>query len=195
MSDLRNWVNARQSWYGQFEMEIPVPPENQVFSLLEDSGGSTNMVVDGSSAAINFDHTCPQDTVEFLNRSCILMVDGGITIIKFGGISALTNGLRIQNIDSDGTTVLHEYTTGFTIKANYHFGLLAGPDVPIENAAGEDALIVRWTLEKVGSPILLTEGQIFRVIVQDNLAGITEFSWMIQGRKFADGVFNDVDTG
>ncbi len=190
--DLRDWVDFRQVWHGQFEMEIPIPPDHQVFSLLEDSGGVVDMNVDGSIAAVNYDHVCPANTVEFLNRSCIVMAQGNITIIKFAGLAGgLAKGLRIQTIDSDGTTVLNEYTNKFTVKANYHFGLLAGPDVPIENAAGEDALIVRWTMEKIGSPILLVEGQSFRVIVQDDLSDISEFLWMIQGRSFADGIFND----
>ncbi len=55
----------------------------------------------------------------------------------------------------------------------------------------DDAMNVRWTIRKKGSPILFLAGQSFQVTVQDDLTDLTEMFWMLQCDIFDDGIFND----
>lgn len=190
MSDLSVWAKKRQVWEGIFAMNIPVPAENLLYRLLAD-GANTNINVDGSSTDVEFEYACPEDSLVFFRRCCLTIVDSSITPTKFGGISALTNGLLMQVIDSDTTTVLLDFTLDIQIKKNLDFSLFAGTDAPVTAVAGDDVMEVRWTIGKTGAPLLLTEGQIFRVTVRDNLSAITEFRWMMQGLIFGNGVFGD----
>ena len=190
MADIKNWTSTRQIWNGVFTIPIPVPPVNHLYKLLAD-GATTDMSVDGSVTAVEYEYTCPDNQVTFIEDITVLIVDGAISPTKFGGITALTNGLKIEAIDSDTTTVLHDYTEDVTIKKNADWALLAGSDRETTAAAGDDVEEVQWSLTSESGPLLLTEGQIFRVTVQDNLSAITEMEMMVQGDVFDDGVFND----
>ncbi len=187
---ISDWTTERQVWNGIFELECPTPAENGLYELLKD-GSTTDMSVKGDVTPVVYKFTVPDDQIMFLSRCNIIIQDGGISITKFGGIGALANGLTVKAIDADGTTVLKDYTKDITIKKNNHFHLLAGVDVPIISAAGDDAMNVRWTIRKKGSPILFLAGQSFQVTVQDDLTDLTEMFWMLQGDIFDDGVFND----
>lgn len=192
MSDIKNWTSARQIWNGVFQQQLPIPPENMIYELLS-NGATTNMNVDGSVTPVEFEYECPDNNVAFLHRNTLHMVDGGIIPTTFAGVSALANGVEIQIIDSDGTTILLDYTKGRTMTTNTDFALLAGPDFPVlaGTGNGDDVMSIRWTLSKAGGPLLLTEGQIFRVTINDDISGITHMHWMMQGAVFPDGIFND----
>ena len=113
------------------------------------------------------------------------IIDGSITITKFGGISALTNGVLVKAYDKNGAEVL-DFMDGQTIKTNACWGCLAGVDTVIENAAGDDAFGVRWTIAKGMTPdgIQLYSGESIRFTIQDNLAALTDFKAMVQGVKW-----------
>lgn len=76
---------------------------------LEDSGGSVNMDVDGSSTPVNFDFAPSAGEVWYLEAVVILIVDpGGTDWDEFGSLgSELTNGVDLL-IKTHGT----EYTVG-----------------------------------------------------------------------------------
>ncbi len=194
MSDILTWFTKRQRWYGTFSLPPPVPGENMMFDLIA-SGATTNMNVNGSVTAVEFEHASPTGKICIVERCNIIIQDAGVAPALFGGQAALSTGLKIEHIDADGTTVKKDFTKDITIKKNSHFGLLAGSDVPVlDSVAGNaaDVVFIRWTIGKTGSPLLLNEGESFRVTVQDNLTGLEEFFWMLQGHHFDVGVFNDV---
>lgn len=190
MADIKDWTSTRQIWNGVFTLPIPVPPANQLYKLLAD-GATVDMSVDGSVTPVEFEYACPADNIVFIEDITLLIVDGGITPTKFGGIAALTNGLLIECIDSDTTTVLHDFTEDKAIKKNADWALLAGTDRETTAAAGDDTEEVQWSLTSESGPLLLTEGQLFRVTVRDDLSAITEMEIMVQGDVFPDGIFND----
>ncbi len=190
MADIKDWTSVRQIWYGGFTLPIPVPPENQLYTALKD-GATTDLSVDGSSTEAEYLYTCPDNKIVFIDEVNILIVDGGISPTKFGGITALTNGVLIQSVDSDGTTVLVNFTAEFPIKKNADWHLLAGSDRETTAAAGDDTEEVSWSLVGESGPLLLTEGQIFCMIIRDDLRAITEFIVAVDGLIFDDGVFND----
>ena len=187
MADINEWSTKRQNWPGVFDLPVPCPPGCFVNSLL--TNGSTVEIL--SVAGDDWEYTVPDDKVTFLAESDILIVDGGIVPTKFGGITALTNGLKVRAYDSDGTTLLKDWTADFTIKKNADFELLAGGETETDAAAGDDVVEVKWRFVDVGALILLDEGQIFRLTTADDLSGLTSFRWEVQGLTFDKGVFTD----
>ena len=142
-------------------------------------------------APVAYDCLVATDKVLLIEDVAILIVDGGITPTKFGGITALTNGIKIEAIDDDGTTVLLDFTADLTIKKNADWALLADTDRETIAAAGDDVEEVQWSLLSESGPMLLTAGQIFRFTVQDDLTGLTEMRVMAHGDIFDAGVFTD----
>ena len=187
MADINDWVNQRQNWDGGFGLSAPSPPSTFINSLL--TNGS--VVEMNTAAGDDWDYTVPDGNVAFLARSCILILDVGVRPTRFGGISELTNGLLVRCYDTDGATLLKDYTADFQVKKNADFALLAGTDNPVIDGVGADAVEVRWTFMKAGGMLLLDENQIFRVTTQDDLSDLTSFRWCIQGLLYEKGVFTD----
>jgi hypothetical protein len=121
-----------------------------------------------------------------ISRVCFLIQDTNCNIGKFGGLAALTNGLKVESYNDQGVLDV-DFLDGETIKTNEEFDLLSGADViGIDNTKAVDAVPVRWTVEKgtSGAPLLLLPGSILRVTIQDDLSGITNFRAMTQGVIF-----------
>lgn len=161
-------------------MPASTKPTEVVFNLVR-NGASADMNVDGSVTPVHFDYVAVND--RYVDRCNFVIIDGGITPIKFGGISGgLTNGVLVRVVDSDDATVL-DFLEGETIKKNADWDFLAGTDNIIENAAGDDHMCIRWTLSKGmrGKPMYLPIGWKLRFTVQDDLTPITQFRIMVQG--------------
>lgn len=144
------------------------------FKADNDQQSSPSMNVNGSSTPINFEVGFPYEWLLF--RINIIIHDSAITTNTFGGLPALTNGLRILAVDANDNE-LQDFKDGQTIKANRDWVPLAGVDVYTVG----DMLAIRWTIAKAGSPIWFDGGGKMRVIVQDNLSGLDFFEMMAQG--------------
>ena len=161
-------------------------PQDHVYShLTRLSDGVTEMNVDGSGTAQNFDYKVPAGTVykRFLfSRLNIGIVDGGIGWGEFAGLGALlTNGLLLQILD-DQSVVLQDFgTTADPIKANENFIDLAGADAIAVPAAGDDAFPVRFSIFKSGNMMTLLPNYSVRLVVQDDLTDLSHFHAMVQG--------------
>ena len=149
------------------------------FAFLTNSS-SIDMAVDGSSTAVTFEFTVPNARFEWV-RNVIRIEDGTITATGFGGLSSLTNGITIQVIATDGVTVLQDFTGERAVKDHSHLASFAGIDVDRDAGAGEDVILVRWTVAKAWEAIELHKDEIIRVTVRDDLTGISSMDWMIQG--------------
>lgn len=152
------------------------------FRFFRDSAASNDMAVDGSSTAVPYTVVCPQTGAVELVRINAVIVDGGIKYGEFGGMgAALTNGLEIKAFSVDDTEVF-DFLDGETIKTNEDWGALAGVDNVSFPAAGDDSFPVRWTIAKSGASVQLTPGDYLRVLIQDDLTGLTKFTMMAQGK-------------
>ena len=159
-------------------------PNDFLFSHLRLAGNplaSRELAVDASSAAVKFSYKVPTGRVARIHRIMIVILDKPITPTNFGGISALTNGLKFDVINKDGVSTVFDFLDGVTIKRNADFGCLAGVDVQIDAGGAADMLLVRWTISDVGANCFLTEDQSFQITVQDDLTGLDSASVMIQG--------------
>lgn len=139
---------------------------------------SPSMNVDGSSTPVLFEVGFPYQWL--LSRINLIINDTTMTSIKFGGITALTNGLILQVLD-ESDNELQDFLDGQTIQANRDWVPLAGVDVQFNFAAGVDLLAVRWTVARAGAPMLIPANGVVRITVQDDLEAIDFFEVMAQG--------------
>lgn len=168
-----------------------VIPENYIYQYLLRTEGpqsalgvdyelntNSNLTVTGTST---FEYEVPTGSVFGLTRFNIIFLDGGIRPNRFGGVGALTNGCLFRIIDTDGTTLLKDFTNNVPLKRNVEWAALAGVDTIILDAAGDDMLPIRFTVTKAGSSMKMVTGQKIRWVNRDDLSGITTFRIMVQG--------------
>ncbi len=162
-------------------METPyIHSSGALYKFLRNSGGSASMNVDGSTTPVDFSYKCPDNCQAVLSRVLISIFDSGPTGGEFGGIPALTNGIRFATQDQNGKELL-AFAEEFNVKQNRAFGLLAGPDWALATGAGVDSVTVRWTFAKAGKEVLLLPGESFVCTVNDNLVAIDDFGMQLQG--------------
>jgi hypothetical protein len=160
-------------------------PSTFIFKFLKDTAASSDMAINATStAAHHFDYTSTVDSVHIV-RVNMAILDVAMAPSKFGGLTALTNGLKFSVIDATGTE-LFDFTDGEPIKNNVSFGYLAGVDTIIDAGAAGDSLNVRWTIQRAGAALKLGTNQIFRASVQDDLSGLDQFQIMVQGLSRSD---------
>ncbi len=156
-------------------------PDEFIYSFFRpdnNPASSPDMDVDGSGTAVLFEVGFDFDWR--LTRINLVINDNNMTSIKFGGLSALGNGLILQVVNAPGIEQI-DFFDGLTIKANRDWHALAGVDANLDVSAGVDIFDVRWTIEKAGAPMLIPANWTVRITVQDNLTGIDFFHMMAQG--------------
>ena len=115
----------------------PHPPVNEPVSAVPfvadfaDSNGVTDMRVDGSSTNVDYTIVAEQDKDKYIKSMLVIIADDKATPVKFGNITALTNGLifKWQTIDL-GTTVIRD-----ELQSNFDFIRLAQGNPPFGNDA------------------------------------------------------------
>ena len=147
------------------------------------NGASIEMGVDGSGTVVTFEYTAPTGEHAYIERSMWTVQDTKLVIGGFFSLSALTNGLLIQIIDTDGTTVLEEFgSADAAFKKHIDLAVLSGlNDIRTDTVGNVGEFGKRWTLSKAGGAMHLAPGQIFRVTVRDNIAALDQFRVMLQG--------------
>ena len=165
---------------GIFTFPSPVIAGDFIYQSLREAG-SPSMRVDGSETACKFDYEVPAGMVALIESSTVEIVNLTQRQTNFGGLSALSNGVLVQGIDSDGSTEIIDYLDGQPLKKNGDFTRLTGVENPIHTEPLDDFFQAGWNMKKSGATPMYLPGQRFRVTVQDNLTGITEMGWIVQG--------------
>lgn len=167
-------------------MTETIGPSRFIYAFLRNTttGGSFDLNVNATSTALqNFFFEVPTDKIFQLMRVNILILDAGIRPSKFGAEAALTNGIVIETVGTDNSATTLDFCDGDTIKRNAEFVYLAGVDNIILDAAADDSLSVRITVDgSTGLPCELKAGQRFQFGIQDDLSGLAQFRVMIQGK-------------
>lgn len=106
---------------------------------------------------------------------------------EYGNLgSALNGGITVHHFDANGVEVT-EYTDGVPITINAGWAYLASVDVNVMAwGAGNELLVVRWTLGKSGAPLLLLPGEKFVVrlawnATDDDYSGLLSHYFQAQG--------------
>jgi len=163
---------------------MPGSPEEAVYRFLDTSGtgaGTKNAASD-YTAGEEFYYTAPK-AVD-IHRMVIYISDtAGATQAEYGNLgSALTNGYNIVVKDAAAATV-KDLTDGVPIKTNADLGRYCY-DVRLQSWATSpvnESVISRWTFAKAGYPLCLPIGYSLSITFNDNLAGLLEHYFMIQG--------------
>lgn len=166
---------------GFFRNKKTFTADEFVFSYLKNAG-SAEMAVNGTTPKV-FEYVVPAGKNVWIQRLNIFGTNTNIDPDNFFGISALSNGLKIEVVDSSDV-LIKDFTDGLPIKSLIDLSALAGSDAgsSIDRLGSADSgATVRWTISKAGEPLFIREGYKFRVTVRDNISGITKLRMMLQG--------------
>lgn len=117
----------------------------------------------------------------YIARLIIMIEDAGTFATDgYGAGGALTNGIsfEIRQSNDDVVAALQN-----TIHSNIEWGALCY-DVGYHDFGGGQAnkfLLVRWTFERMGSPIILEDRQKLVMVLSDNFSGLVKHRFNIQG--------------
>lgn len=116
-----------------------------------------------------------------LHRMMVEIRDtGAFSAEKYGALAELTNGVKVEAIDADDN-VLIDLLDGTPIKSNAEWGANCY-DVDLKTwGAGDEFVLVRWTFAKAGAPLTLHAGESLQVTLQDDLSGLVEHHFLVQG--------------
>jgi hypothetical protein len=136
------------------------------------------MNVDGSSTPVVFSVGPASGKRWYITRLIMVLEDVAMNWNKFGGITALTNGVSIDYDDTGSNINLLDI---HDIKTNQQFTHWAY-DAEI-NSGSTDVLRVRWTFDKSGTALQMNNANsdTFNITVNDDLTGLITFIGVIQG--------------
>lgn len=165
-------------------------PQEVLFQYLDTNGDGTgvkNANGDYSLAEEEFFITPPIASPEVaysLTRMIISIEDSsGMQQNEYGNLgSALGAGIEVQVLDSDNN-VINNMTDGVPVTTNAGWGRQCY-DVELKSwqtAPANELILVRWTFNQTGSPILLTNGQRLAVVFNDDLNGLISHYYQVQG--------------
>lgn len=167
-------------------------PFRQYFTLDGTPDGDNDMIVNGSSTAVDFCIPASPTEERFIKSLSIKLADATAKFNEFGALSALTNGVEFEWQSTElGSITIHD-----GIKDNIEWFRLS--NAPITTASiidlsggGADAIVVQIDLAMLfGNPwgVRLVqetnEKLIFRV--RDNLTGLDEFNIIGYGTKLQE---------
>lgn len=191
----RGYRAAVEPTSGLLTAQLPAPPfgkENNVrlfrqFLTLEGTaGGTSSMLVNGSSTNVDFFIQADPNNDRYVKTLSFVIADAGAAANEFGNLSALSNGCVLKYNDSRGTvTISDTLTTNFQFirlcRGQPAFGDGAAA-FRINNAAGasEGYIPVLDMAYVFGSPlgIRLKAGtkQRITLTVRDNVSALDAFN-------------------
>lgn len=153
---------------------IILPNSAFVFDFFR-NGGSNDLTVDGSVTAQSFRYTPPTGFSFLLKDVNFVISSANNTNDKFGGLSALSNGITYKIFDKDDN-LLTDFLGGATVKKNADFNLLASSSQVLS-----DVVSINFNIRKTGASISVPQGGYVEILVQDDLTGLTQFRVSING--------------
>lgn len=170
-----------------FTEYLNFPADYRIDETFTIEGGSANEMATNSPGI--FEIKPPSNEVYVLWRMNLYIQAAKFSpATGYGGLgNPLVNGILVQ-VQRDGS-LFHDYTA-IPIKKSFHWGLLAGVDVDVTDAGGDDPMLIRWTFVKGGAKCVLWGNKNDRLIIncQDDLDAA---SWaivsqiaIVQGLKF-----------
>lgn len=154
-----------------------------IFRFLDTVGngtGTKNANVNGVVTPVPFKIVPPAGARYRLHRMMVKISDDAVVSAeKYGGIAALANGIEVE-VDLDGDTI--DLLDGVPITGNADWGKVCYDTHVVDYGAGNNIILVRWTFAKSGAPLSLTSSDEFRVTVNDDLTGLVEHYFQVQGQ-------------
>lgn len=152
----------------------------QRLSSVGDGTGTTNMNVDGSSAAVTFKISPAAGETMKISRIMIYVEDAGtFDAAKWGNGVTLTNGFNFKHKKDDVTTDM----LGFGVKTSGDMASVCHDLNHNSFGTGNEFASWRWTFTKAGDTVTLNgdAGDEFQVVVNDLQTGLVAMYVMAQG--------------
>lgn len=163
--------------------------DQAIFRYLDtigDGSGTKRAIGDYSVGATQFGHNAvggaATGRVDIHRLMVFIRDSGNFRADTYGALPTLTNGIEIEVQDRQGK-VLVDLTDGVPIKSNAQWSRVCF-DSLLQNygaAPGDSYVSVRWTFTRSGSPLALKSGDRFIVKLNDDLTGLIDHTFMVQG--------------
>jgi hypothetical protein len=136
----------------------------------------------GGAGATEFFIQPPANTLYVLHRMIIHIHDStAFSAEKYGALAALANGISVTVDQISPAVELVDLTDGIPIKSNAEWGQVCF-DVDLASyGQGDVYLNARWTFSKAGQPVVINENQKLAVTLNDDLTGLVDHYFMVQG--------------
>ena len=147
-----------------------------------DGTGTKSAVGDYSGTADDFYIQPPANTLYVLERMIIHIHDSSaFSAEKYGALAALTNGILVKVKQVSPAVDLVDLTDGIPVKSNAVWGQVCFDADLADYGQGDVYLNIRWTFAKAGQPIVINENQQLAVTLNDDLTGLVDHHFMVQG--------------
>jgi hypothetical protein len=173
---------------------LTTDPSLSIYRLLDTNGdgtGTKNANGNYSSVAEEFyiENTDVEDGM-IIERMLITLQDGvGMRAAYYGNLGGpLTNGWE-PVVKDDTDSVILRLGDNLPIKTNAGIGRVCY-DVDIKTwGAGDDVLVARWTFGRSGQPLFLPLGYKLAITFSDDLSGLVNHYFTVQGFKMYSGQY------
>lgn len=146
-------------------------------------GTGTKVAIGNYSGGQDFKYVHPRgsNTIADIHRLMVHIQDTSpLSADEYGGLAALTNGIQLLVTDVNDVT-FRDLTDGVPIKSNAHWGRFCY-DFSLDTfGSGGDFCQARWTFNAAGSPLHLKPGWSFIARMSDNLTGLIDHTFNLQG--------------
>lgn len=158
-------------------------PDRRSNYLANESGGATNANGNYSVTPATFSIGPSASENWTVERLIIYVADTGqFSASEYGNTgSALANGFDVEVVDS-GDNVISTLNGSRPFTTNGDLGAVCYDVNNIgSGSGGDDAILVRWTFSKAGSPIRLRgdEGWKVRVVLSDDFSGLSAHTFFL----------------
>ena len=165
-------------------------PDDAVFRYLSDDGttaGEKNAIGNYSGGGLGetfFHIEAEQGETLALYRMLIKIRDGGpFSADDYAGItSGLSTGMLAQVREPNDDVVL-DLTDGEPIQIVPDWARLCHDTSLFDFGSGDDFISVRWTFANSGSPLILTPGRKFGMLMRDDMSALDAHFFHVQGIK------------
>lgn len=158
-------------------------PLYRYLDLTGDGTGAKDAAVDGSVTPVKFKIQPPAGRHFILHRLLVYIECSrvGFSADTYGNVAKLANGVLVRIHNANDDAVVTDLTDGIGVDHNSHWRSLCFDSEPDEYGNGDRAVGVRWTFSKSGQPLSLLDHEYFAVTIQDDLTGLDEQLFMVQG--------------
>lgn len=140
--------------------------------------GSSNMNVNGSTTNVRFEVPVPTGYTYYVTKLQLRIRDDAAAMNKFGGVTALTNGVLLQFKNLEFPIIdLHTFTTNGGLLSRANSGGLTANAYP----SGGTDIVYAWFDFGAGLRLQAGTDSNLYITVRDNLTGLNEFIARVEG--------------
>lgn len=152
------------------------------------NSGSKDMTLDGSSVNKTFSYSAGGSTAEVQSITVLLKDEGTTAYGNFGAISALTNGILLKSVNSNGDADIATLKDNGDLTTRFnrsHFGssaVLSILSVVTPQGFGNTTNSFIGTMEVTPESLILTGTDTLEAIVRDNLSNVDVLEMAVKVR-------------